>query len=386
MKIKEINASSRPDLKFKSKIFEQAEASLKRLNANFIFEVSNKVQKLKSLEESIQRISTESYSADKLEKKFGYDYDYLMTLQESFQTQESKDIYKSLVEEALVLAGNIYKETNVTPRLISYAINEDLSEMENNIIYENALTHSLEKNFRIPLLQGSLLQESEDEVKTIIKKSVDKGVTDLGEINPSEMATYLPFQNTVKDHISTIIIPDGSMSKINDFNDAQDGTYLSIEGNAPAVLSKLDKILDKISTMVGPALFKEKVDMGEDSFDGTKYAMMKAVSDMSPASDDESGSCAMVATVDTASPETSDDILDKNGDVIVDIAKDIDKEDDSDIEAEAAAIDDALEKDLDNDDTPDIDEPHGDDSDGDGNPVDSDDIYKTHGEITKAKG
>lgn len=365
MRIKEISASTRVDLQFKNKIFEQAELSLRKLNAkknadsdarmleestkadvmlksarpnaNFTFEVSTKVNKLKSLEESIQRLSTESYSASKLENKLGYDYQYLKHLSEnSFQVQESKDLFMSLVEEALVLTADLYKETNVTPRLMSLAINEDLTESENNTIYENALTHSLEKNFRIPLLQGNLLQENEEEVKTIIKKSVDNGMNDLGEIDPGEMATYLPFQNTVKDHVSETLIPDAAMGKIDDFNNAQDETYAQFEGNAPAVMAKLDNILDKISTMLAPALFKDKVDMGEDSFDGTKYAMMKAVTGMGEGAEDDSSPCAMAAPLPAGeageAPGTSDEIIGMDGELAEDAG-------DTEIEAEADAID-----------------------------------------------
>lgn len=366
MKIKEISASTRVDLQFKNKIFEQAELSLKKINdkknatssatsleestkadvmlksarpnANFTFEVSNKVQKLKSLEESIQRLSTESYSASKLESKLGYDYLYLKHLAESsFQREDSKELFMGLVEEALVLTGTIYKETNVTPRLTSLAINEDLTESENIVIYENALTHKLEKEFRIPLLQGNLLQENEEAVKTIIKKSVDNGLNDLGEINPGEMATYLPFQNTVKDHVSETLIPDGSMGKIEDFNQAQDSTYDQFDGNAPAVLAKLDKVLDKISTMLAPALFKEKVDMGEDSFDGTKYAMMKAVTDMGEGCEDPSTPCAMSAEAgDTPAASTSDEIIGDDGELAEDAGE-------TEIENEANEIDDAVD-------------------------------------------
>ncbi len=321
----------------------------------------------------------------------------------------------SLVEEAMVLTGNLYKETNVTPRMISLGINEDLTEAENINLYENALTHSLEKNFRIPLLQGNLLQEAEEEVKNIIKMTVDKGMNDLGEINPSEMATYLPFQNTVKDHVSETLIPDASMIKVDDFVNAQDETYNQFDGNAPEVLAKLDNILNKISTMLSPALFNDKVDMGEDNFDGTKYSMMKAVADM-PAP--EAGVDGESVPIDDA-PETADEIMDPT---VVD-AGEVDP--DADIEAEADAIEaisdtdsdmdgtpdiedstpteanasaetdtdiapktDATpdEDDLDNDGVPDEKEPHGGDSDGDSDPVDKDDADKSHAEDADVDG
>jgi len=396
MKIKKIGASSRLDLQFKTKIFEQAEMSLKKINArqnkasndimieestkadvllksarpnaNFNFEVSQKVQKLQKIEESTRSLGTENFSATKLERKLSHDLSYLNYLGEStFKVDESKELYMSLIQEAAILSSDLYREANVTPRLISLAINEDLSEAENNTIYENTLTQSLEKNFRIPLLQGKLLQENEAAVKKIITESVEKGLNDLGDINPGEMATYLPFQNTVRSHIQESFLPQPAMVQVDNFTGAQDANYDTFDGNANAIMAKLDNVLDKITTMLSPSLFKDKVDMGEDSFDGTKYAMMKAVTDMPCEDGADAGDSPCALAGDSASgsvsgpddlgfgaeeaPATGDDIIPSEGAEVISGEDDATAAapeagmtgDDVDLEAEAAAIDSAVD-------------------------------------------
>lgn len=281
------------------KMMEEAEASSKeeiqensiiknkRFGKKDIFNIHNKAAKKLKLEEAVKIVSTEAYSSNKLEKKLATDLGYLMELGEStLKLEESKEIYKTLVKELLIETANLYKEAGITPRTLSLAIDYDNSIEENFRIYSQYLIKDLEENFRKPLLNGTLLQESEEPVKRIIKIVMSKGLgDDLGEIDPGEMGTFLPFMDTVKKHIGDVVVPPNAAAKVDSFVDSQD-----VDGDADAdddtdstdikeILQNIDDKLEKIAAVLSPAMFKDKVDLGESSFDGTKYAVLKVLTE-----------------------------------------------------------------------------------------------------------
>ena len=254
-------------------------------NPDLIFDLQNKAKKKLSIEESIQRISTEKYSVKKLEAKLEEDLKYFIELgRRTLQLEESKIKYAKIVKDLITETAALYKETNVTPRKLSLAISNDNSLEENFRIYTDHLIHSLEENFRKPLLSGKLIEENIEPAKKIIKITVMKGGVD--NLDPAKLAMISPFMDTVKDHLKEVVIPDNAEEKINDFVNAQDPSYSEQPGNAISLLNSIDDKLNKLCLMLSSKLFNDKIDLGEDNFDSTPYTIAKTLAE-TPEKEDE---------------------------------------------------------------------------------------------------
>jgi hypothetical protein len=259
--------------------FEEAKTA--KFDPDFIFNTANKAKKLQKIEEAKTFISTDKYNEEKLKEKFKIDLPYLKSLEEGFKFEETKETYNRILEEALVITADLYKETNTTPRLTSLALDSTLTESEAFAIYENKFKNSLEENFRLKLLNGTLLEENMEPVKKIIKISVDKGLgEDVGEIDPAKMGTVLGFNNVLGDHLKDVMLPEGARQKIESFLDTQAPDYKNIPGNADELLHKLHEKIDALTTLLSGIEFDKNVEMDED-IDAGKYSAVAKVCSMS---------------------------------------------------------------------------------------------------------
>jgi len=270
--------------------FEEAKTA--KFDPDFIFNTATKAKKLKKIEEAKTFISTDKYSEDKLKEKFKLDLPYLKSLEEGFKFEDTKKTYNKILEEALVLATDLYKETNTTPRLTSLALDSTLTESEAIAIYENKFKNSLEENFRLKLLNGTLLEENMEPVKKIIKITVDKGIDDeIGEIDPAKMGTVLGFNNVLSDHLKDVILPEGAQAKIKSFIDTQASDYKSIPENAMELLEKLNAKIDAMTTLLSGAEFDKNVEMDED-IDAGKYSAVAKICSL--AGDEDKPGCQKI--------------------------------------------------------------------------------------------
>ena len=259
--------------------FEEAKTA--KFDPDFIFNTANKAKKLQKIEEAKTFLSTDKYSEEKLKEKFKIDLPYLKSLEEGFKFEETKETYNRILEEAFVITADLYKETNTTPRLTSLALDGTLTESEAFAIYENKFKNSLEENFRLKLLNGTLLEENIEPVKKIIKISVDKGLgEDIGEIDPAKMGTVLGFNNVLGDHLKDIMLPEGAQAKIDSFIDTQAPDYKEIPGNAEELLHKLHEKIDALTTLLSGIEFDKNVEMDEE-IDAGKYSAVAKVCSMS---------------------------------------------------------------------------------------------------------
>jgi len=285
----------------------QKEGNVVKHDADFIFENANKAKKFNIVEEAKTFLSTDKYSVNKLKEKFKIDLPYLKSLEENFKNENTKATYNRILEETFVLTADLYKETNTTPRMMSLALDNTLTESEANSIYKNALKSSLEENFRMKLLNGTLLQENEEPVQKIMKVSITKGLDDLGEVDPSELGTVLGYNNVLKDHITDTLIPEGAMNKMDSFMDNQGSDYPKMEGNAIDLINKLNEKVDNLTTLLSGPTFNNNVDLGED-IDAGKYSAVAAICSKS---EEEEGTCsAGVTTPDDIEPLPADDKAD----------------------------------------------------------------------------
>jgi len=257
--------------------FEESKSA--KFDPDFIFSAADKAKKLQKIEESKTFLSTDKYSEEKLKEKFRIDLPYLKSLEEGFKFEETKETYNRILEEALVIAADLYKETNTTPRLTSLALDTTLTESEAFAIYDNKFKNSLEENFRLKLLNGTLLEENMEPVKKIIKISVDKGLgEEVGEIDPAKMGTVLGFNNVLGDHLKDVMLPEGAQQKIESFIDTQTPDYKDIPGNAEELLHKLHEKIDSLTTLLSGTTFDKNVELGEDNdIDAGKYSAIAKV-------------------------------------------------------------------------------------------------------------
>jgi len=375
MKTKKLNINlstfmGRDELNFDNKIEEAANLSLKKLNTvpaalleestidssnrkeghnpDLIFDMHTKATKKLFVEESKKIVSTENYNSDKLSRKFNSDYAYFKTLEENLILDSSKRTFNYLLESVLIDTADLYKETNVTPRMFSLAVGETITEAENLEIYKNDLKACLEENFRLPLLQGTLLEENAPEVKKIIRISIGKGLDDLGEIHPDELGTTLGFNNVIKDHLSNVLLPENAMNKINAFANTQDDSYENLPGNAISILEKISGKLDKMVSLLSSGLFKDKVDLGEDQFDTGKYSAVSEICNAS--SEDPTGSCSVETTNSDDKPTEGDTDISGSSISTDELSDGIDLHDGEDLaKKEIQSTPDSVDKDLDED-------------------------------------
>jgi len=275
-----------------------------KFDPDFIFKAANKAKKHMKIEEAKTFLSTDKYNEDKLKEKYRIDLPYLKSLEENFKFEETKVTYNKILEEALVIAADLYKEANCTPRLASLALDKTLTESEVNKIFDNKFKNSLEENFRLKLLNGTLLEENMEPVKKIIKISVDKGLgDDMGEIDPAKMGTVLGFNNVLSDHLKDVILPEGAQNKIDSFINAQDSDYNNIPGNADDLLQKLNQKIDDLTTLLSGSEFAKNVDTDED-IDAGKYSAVAKVCSLS--GDDGKPKCSETIDVDDDNTDGDD--------------------------------------------------------------------------------
>ena len=323
--------SSRIDLDFNDSIYESSTQALKKMklknenekieessiikNRRFdiddLHSISNKARKKLTLEESKNILSTEVFSEKKLYRKLKHDAEYLNELNESYLTNpDSRKSFEKIMTKLLVEAADLYKETGTTPRLISLAIHEDLPLEENFAIYNNNLRTELEENFRKPLLQGVLLQEHQEDLKWYLKKALEENVQEeLGDIDPKEMGIMMSFMESIENHIKDVIVPRNARMKIESFIESQNPEYGKMPRNAIELYEGIEDLASKLSALLSPAIFKDKVDLGDDNFDGGKYTVIKLIVDSKPS--DQDNDSDGIPDVDEDHGELPDDF---NGD------------------------------------------------------------------------
>ena len=335
---KSIEESSRLALKKinnKTEPLEESSVTVKsnkkdtKFDPDFIFNAADKAKRLHKIEEAKTFLSTDKYSEEKLKDKFRIDLPYLKSLEEGFKFEDTKITFNRILEEALVIAADLYKETGTTPRLTSLALDKTLTEAESNKIFENKFKNSLEENFRLKLLNGTLLEENAEPIKKIIKVSIDKNLgNDVGEIDPSKLGTVLGFNNVLGDHLKDIILPEGAQNKVNSFINTQDSDYTNIPGNAMDLLSQLNSKIDNLTTLLSGPEFDKNVDIDED-IDAGKYSAIAKVCSMS--GNDDKPECQQTVTNGEVDPDDdTDSVGEVDPDDDTDSVVEVDPDDDTD--------------------------------------------------------
>ncbi len=182
------------------------------------------------------------------------------------KSEAAKAAYDKLITEAMVLAGQILQEADVSPRTVSPAIDyEVLSEDEMLKHYKRSFNLILEHEFNKPNLKSELLFEDVQNgceakrilapgIKGLIIKCAKTGILDKND--PEAVAKYLGAENAVAHAIENTLIPSRIFKQIEDYKNNLPEGYSDIFGNTLAEkIEAFKSAVAKIAAIVAPFIF-----------------------------------------------------------------------------------------------------------------------------------
>ncbi len=203
-------------------------------------------------------LMTESFHMAKIEKKLTKDISYFNYLFENFVEDVFKEDYGMLLENIFEDTIKLYQECDVTPRVISPAIDSnELNESQIVDLYKNSLNKNIKDNYTKPLLSGKISELYESEIKTLTKKLLEEGVTaDIDQVR-----IYLPFEETLYRFNKEVIIPGTAQSRIEAYMESTTVEYNDLlEESAEEILKKIEQKIKLLTSMVSPNMFDKAVD------------------------------------------------------------------------------------------------------------------------------
>jgi len=188
-------------------------------------------------------------------------------------SEAAKVAYDKLITEAMVLAGQILQEADISPRTVSPAIDHEvLSEEEMVKYYKRSFNLILEQKFNKPNLKSEILFEDIADgdgcqvkkvlapgVKGLMIKCAKTGVLDKND--PEAVAKYLSAENAVADAVHEILIPHRVLKQIEDYQNNLPEGYNDIFGNT--ISEKIDafkRAVSKIAAIVAPFIFMKALE------------------------------------------------------------------------------------------------------------------------------
>ena len=261
-------------------------------------------------EENKKVLMTEAFSLGKAEKKLEKDIQYFSYLFENFVHPELKSQYSTLLESILDDTIKLYQECDVTPRLMSPALNsQELTESMVIDLYKNGLNKAIKDNYTKPLLSGITTELHESTLKNLVRKVVEEGA----ELDMESVAVYLPFEECMYNFNRNILIPELAATRIKSFVESTDAEFRDLfEENASDILRELEKKIKLLTALVAPKTFDAVVD---SDVDGSKMAGVTIVSDANFAPADElspDGICPESIASDAEASEEMEDELEAN--------------------------------------------------------------------------
>ncbi len=213
-------------------------------------------------------LMTESFNIAKAEKKLSKDINYFNYLYENFVDDVFKEDYEILLESIFQDTIKLYQECDVTPRLLSPAMeSRELNENQIVGLYKNNLNESIKNNYTKPLLSGKINELYESEITTLTKKLIEEGVT----ADIEQVRVYMPFEETIYQFNKSVIIPEIAQSRMEAYIESTTDEYNEmIEECALDMMKGLGKKVKLLSSMVGPNMFSKAVDI--DGVDAPKMA------------------------------------------------------------------------------------------------------------------
>ena len=292
------------------------------MESSFLSSIYEKAEASKKKEEIRTNLIHESFTLRKAEKKLSKDVVYFNYLYENYVPEVFKEQYTELVESIFSDTIKLYQECDVTPRLMTLAVDSsELTEATIEDIYKNNLNETIKNKYTTPLLSGKITELYENEIRDLTKKLIEEGA----QIDMEQVKVYLPFEEAVYQFNHDILLPETAMRPIQNFMESMTEEYREfLEETAEDILARLEKKIRLLTSLVAPEMFKKAVDA--EGVEAPKMAGITIVVDKNFKNDedcDEDGVCPdeIVASDPEAAEELADEaeaeaIDDETSDVV----------------------------------------------------------------------
>ncbi len=305
-----------------STIIEETSDSKAELifESSFVSGIHTQVEKAKKVVEKQKVLITESFKMHKAQKKLEKDIVYFNFLFENFVDPVFETQYKELLESIFEDTITLYREADVTPRLVSQSLDtNELNENQITNIYKNRLNETIKNDYTKPIMSGKISEIYESELRDLTRMLIIEG----SDMNMDQIQIYYPFEETMYNFNRDVLLPKPAESRLNLFIESNTEEYLSfVEESAEEMLHALEKKIKLLTSMVSPNMFDKVVDAEE--VDAPKMAGISITVDKNFNDDDcETGEgCGMGAIVGDLEAEEemrdeddAQDMEDASGDV-----------------------------------------------------------------------
>ncbi len=246
----------------------------------FMFDAATAgTRSLKLIEESTKytqpTIGADTFNDEKLVLKLENDGRFFAGLTTVLEESQIEKYYEHL---GLLLEAtqDIFKEVNMKPRTCSQAVDtQELTESTIDGIYSKNFTDAVNKDYSLPLFEGTLLEVYKDEARLLTEAAIAAGVT--GEVDNELFLKYALFENTLVQNCKNIILPEVLEERTDNFISQQDEEYFEVfTKNALSLKNEINENIISIVSMIAPKLFEESTglkDSGVDKFAGISAAL-----------------------------------------------------------------------------------------------------------------
>jgi len=247
----------------------------------FMFEAANAGRKsLDLLEESTKYdqpvVGADVFNASKLELKLESDGRFFADLTSVLEESE-KEVYFEKLETLLEATVGIFKEVNMKPRTCSQAVDtQELTESTISEIYSKNFTDAVNKDYSLPLFEGTLLDMYKSEARLLTEAAVKADMT--SEMDTELFLKYALFENTLVQNCKRIILPEVLEERTDAFINQQDEEYFEVfTNNAKALKEEIQESIISMVSMIAPKLFEESTSLknsGCEKFAGISRALV----------------------------------------------------------------------------------------------------------------
>ena len=287
-------------------------------NPGIVAGIHQQAEKSKKSKKHRKNLVTEAFHIKKAQKKLNSDIAYFNYLYENFVDDIFKKDYETLLESIFEDTIRLYQECDVTPRLISPALDSnELNENQIVELYRNNLNESVKNNYTKPLLSGKINELYENEIRTLTKKLLEENVS----ANTDQIRIYLPFEETIYRFNREVLIPKTAESRMESFMESMSADYMDLlEETAEDIMRGIEKKIKLLTSMISPNMFSKVVDA--DGVDAPKMAGIsitvdKNFDDLDP--EDCDGPCSEDPLID---PEVAEEMADEEEALELDDADD----------------------------------------------------------------